>query len=167
MRRLAKDGGLRGASPSYGLWALSIVRDLSGPSPSANSSMHCHDNEEMQMNRGIKSRAIAFCLLTAVVVSSSPAQAKTIYLVCDTITYTVDLINKTVNNVPATINTTAFDWQKRTDYGGGIIRTWTWHIDRAAGAITTTLSTHFANGHVAADTATRPCKVSSAPSTKF
>lgn len=127
------------------------------------------------MNRDIKTKAIAFCLLTAAVVSSSPAQAKTIYLVCpgasdsttSTGTYTVDLTNKTVNNFPATINATAFDWQKRTDYGGGIIRTWTWHIDRTAGAITITLSTHFANGHVAADTATHPCKVSSAPSTKF
>ena len=116
-----------------------------------------------KMNRIIKIKAISFCVLAGALIASWPAAANTIFLTCPGAPYgdvlTVDLTNNTVNNVPATINATAFDWQTRNDYGGGIIRTKIWHIDRAAGTLKFTLSTQFANGHVASDTVSAPARL--------
>lgn len=127
-------------------------------------------NNRAMKPRDIKIKTIAFYFLMAALIASSSARAETIFIACSgayAATHTVDLTNKTVDNVPAAINARAFDWQTCVGCGGNTARITSWHIDRVASTIKITLEGHFPNGHVATDIATFPCKVSSAPSTKF
>jgi hypothetical protein len=120
------------------------------------------------MNRDIKIKSIAFCVLAIALAVSWPARANTIFLTCGSNSFTVDLTNHTVNNLPASITSTAIDWQK-TSYPepGGSAVSYS-HIDRIAGTYMTYFTAHFPNG-VTNDSPrdTHPCTAGSAPATKF
>src|SRR5260370_1155680 len=119
----------------------------------------------VKSNRGLCVALVALVLLLA---TSQIARANMIYLNCGSDTFTVDLTNSTVDNNPATISTTAIDWQ-RTDYpqpGGSALNHF--HIDRTTGTFTRYFTAHFPNGVVRdSPLVTQPCTVGSQPATKF
>ncbi len=135
------------------------------------------------MNRNSKIKAIVFCVLAAASLASWPARAETIFLKCDQgadwgdkrfITLTIDLTNNTANNLPATINATAIDWQEQTrpltlSSGVTVSATIYNHVDRITGSYTESVVFHVSSGEHGADPPPRtyPCTVGSAPPTKF
>ena len=109
--------------------------------------------------------------IAAIAVFWSPAaRADTIYLKCGSYDFTVDLKNNTVNNLPATINTTAIDWVKGPyDAGSGYTGKEYYHIDRTIGTVTRrneTISPSGQPGPAPLGT-TESCAAGSAPATKF
>ena len=107
------------------------------------------------MNHDIKIKAISFCVLATALTASWPAQADTIFLKCGTFNiFTVDLTNKTVQNIPASITPLSIDWQNT---GGEFVVHF--HIDRAAG----TLTVEHHGQNFPPDT----CAIVSQPPTKF
>jgi len=139
-------------------------------------------------------KAIAFCVLTGILSAARQAEAQTIYLTCDDtgqnkISITVDLTNKTANNLPAAINSTAIDWMysgTRIDWFENATRLEKFssgdtelpdsvisivmhnHIDRITGTYSRYTVLHSINGK---DTSgfgeTVPCALSNLPPAKF
>lgn len=109
-------------------------------------------------------------LLVLALLLSASAFAEAIYLQCangsQTKNFTVDLTASTVNNKPATIGTTAIDWQYELS-GGGVTATDYNHIDRVAGTYSEWVTYHFRNGDKTSNTTTGGCTPTSAPTTKF
>ena len=106
----------------------------------------------------------------AVLWSPTSAQAETIYLKCGSYDFTVDLTSNTVNNLPATINTTAIDWVKGPyDAGSGYTAKEYYHIDRTTGTVTRRNETVSPSGQPgpAPLGTTESCAAGSAPPTKF
>jgi hypothetical protein len=119
----------------------------------------------VKLNGGAR---VALATLAILVASSQVARADTIFLQCDTHTYTIDLTNDTVDNHPATINPTAIDWQTTQDFGNGGSAINYNHIDRTAGTARYGHTVHFPNGVVKdLDAQTASCTKVSAPPTKF
>ena len=111
------------------------------------------------MNRGIK--VVPICVLATILTASCPALANTIIFQCGT-RFTVDLKNNTVNDLPATINATAIDWQLTPGPADdtGVIY---YHIDRTTGILTENFAHHLPNGSTQSDDPTTyHCTVSSA-----
>jgi hypothetical protein len=116
---------------------------------------------------------VALVALAMLVVSSQTARAETIFLICNvgtnTKTFTVDLTNNTVNNLPAAIDATSIDWKKTYTPDGGKscdIAGENNHIDRTSGTWQTIATIHFCNGveHTWPPT-TGTCTKGSAPAT--
>jgi len=110
-------------------------------------------------------------LLVLALLMSASAFAETIYLHCTylhdfTKNLTVDLDAKTVNNDPATVGTTAIDWQTPAS-GDGLTATVYSHIDRVAGTYSERVTYHLRNGDKTSNTTTYDCTPASAPKTKF
>ena len=111
------------------------------------------------MNHGNK--LVPFCVLATILTNSCPAQATTIIFQCGT-SFAVDLKNKTVNDLPATINATAIDWQLTPEpaHDTGVVY---YHIDRTAGTLTENFTYHLPNGSAQSDDPTTyRCTVGSA-----
>ena len=111
------------------------------------------------MNRGIK--FVPICVLATILTASCPALANTIIFQCGT-RFTVDLKNNTVNDLPATINATAIDWQLTPGPADdtGVIY---YHIDRTTGILTENFTYHLPNGITQSDDPTTyRCTVGSA-----
>ena len=121
-------------------------------------------------------KGITVLLVLALLMSAS-AFAETIYLQCaykpdksQTINLTVDPDAKTVDNKPATISTTAIDWQLEVSVDGsthGETATIYNHIDRVTGTFSTRATFHFRNGDRTNPPSTYDCTPASAPKTKF
>ena len=118
----------------------------------------------------------ALVLVGASGVGSASARAETIFLTCTRagdapLIITIDLTNKTANNLPATISQTAIDWQ----YQGGsaspdVISSITTHhhIDRTAGTETEyTVFHQTSGGDSQGGSDTLSCTKGVAPATKF
>lgn len=127
----------------------------------------------LKVNAGV---CVMFAALVMLAASSQSARADTIFLTCNEgiigpKTFTVDLTNNTVNNEPATINSTAIDWQIQLhgDATGQVTSGRVYnHIDRTAGTIREYVTYHWANGRdITSDPNTYPCSVGSPPPTKF
>ena len=111
------------------------------------------------MNHGNK--LVPFCVLATILTNSCPARATTIIFQCGT-SFAVDLKNKTVNDLPATINATAIDWQLTPEpaHDTGVVY---YHIDRTAGILTENFTYHLPNGSAQSDDPTTyRCTVGSA-----
>lgn len=125
------------------------------------------------MNRYIKFKVIAFCVLVTSLAASGAARAETIFLTCTglypTSTITVDLTNNTVNNYPAKIDATSIDWREGpVPANEGMTMTRVRHIDRTAGTVTGYTSfDKEGNSQGASATLTVACSADSAPPTKF
>jgi hypothetical protein len=114
-----------------------------------------------------KIKAIVFAMLATALMASSPVSAETIYLQCSSYkTFTIDLTNSTVDNLPATINATAIDWQFKGVVANkpGLTFVDNRHIDRIAGTFS-----HYATDSTGDSSHWDPvpCTVISAPPTKF
>ena len=98
------------------------------------------------MNRD--GRLIAFFFVLAITLTASwPVRAETIFLTCNQGTFTIDLTNKTVNNLPATINATSIDWEVHTTYpDDGTTYSGQVHIDRTSGLMTSSGTLCFGSG---------------------
>ena len=94
-------------------------------------------------------------ILLAALAVAPAAHAETIYLQCGNSRYEVDLANSTVNNFPATINTTSIDWTI-SNQSQNLTRNY--HIDRVGGTFSATGTWV---------TAPQPCTKGSAPATRF
>jgi hypothetical protein len=127
----------------------------------------------------VKSRGSVRMLLVALAMllaSSQTARAETIFLTCtgegNPITFTVDLTNNTVDNLPAAIDATSIDWQKTYTPEGGKpcdIAGEKNHIDRTSGTFKRIATIHFCNG-VEKELGPIPlmtCTKGSAPVTQF
>jgi hypothetical protein len=125
------------------------------------------------MNRYLKFKVIAFCVLVTSLAASGAARAETIFLICPglypTSTITVDLANNTVNNYPAKIDATSIDWREGpVPANEGTAMTRVRHIDRTAGTVTGYTSfDKEGNIQGSGATSTVACTVGSAPPTKF
>jgi hypothetical protein len=111
------------------------------------------------MNHGNKFAPL--CVLAIILTTSCPARATTIIFKCGT-SFAVDLKNKTVNDLPATINATAVDWQLTPEpaHDTGVVR---YHIDRITGILTEYFTYHLPNGSTQSDDPTTyRCTVGSA-----
>lgn len=106
----------------------------------------------LQLNRAVRVMPAASALL---LLSFQVAQADTIFLKCGNMdTLTVDLTNKTVDNVPASITPLSIDWSDTT--GAFVLHL---HIDRTAGTLT---MEHHGHAYAAGT-----CAPVSQPPTKF
>lgn len=95
---------------------------------------------------------LAICIAT--LTASNSARAETIFLKCGTFNViTIDLTNKTVDNIPASITPTSIDWET---HGAFVVHI---HIDRIAGTETFE--------HHGQTFAPEPCKTVKKPATKF
>jgi hypothetical protein len=120
---------------------------------------------------------VALLFAGALGVGSVSARAETIFLTCTStigispVHLTVDLTNKTVNNLPATINEAAIDWvfQMAGDSTGYVSSgTMHYHIDRSAGTETEYPVFHLASGQDRqGGSNTLTCAAGSAPQKKF
>lgn len=104
---------------------------------------------------------------------STAANADVIYLQCGGGNFTVDLTNNTVNNLPATINTTAIDWKvgpqvyPRSNGSGNDTVTVFNQIDRVAGTFSSRIQVEFPGGMNTGQPSNVSCTAGSAPATKF
>jgi len=112
---------------------------------------------------------VTLVALAIVVASSQIARAETIFLKCSEGIYTVNLTKSTVDNHPATINETSFDWVVNWPPDQGTNSTSQFHIDRTAGTLDVVITTCFRNGICRQLPRVPPstCTKASAPSTKF
>jgi hypothetical protein len=124
------------------------------------------------MSHDFAFRSVAVLLLFTTLAFSLPSRAEILFLTCNspkypTRTLTIDLANKTVNNLPASINLTSIDW-KETDVQVGGTAIYRYHIDRASGVFTQKAQTRFDNGRlVDMGESAYDCNVGNPPPTKF
>jgi hypothetical protein len=140
-------------------------------------SWYRDEQKEMQMNRKIKVKVIAICLLAMTLAASWPARANTIFLNCPGAPYgdtlSVDLTKNTVDNYPAIINATTIHWQHSvpcadcTASNPGTV-TQVYYIDRTTGILKIYDEFNYQDGtHQRTGPFTHPCTVTHAPATKF
>jgi hypothetical protein len=113
---------------------------------------------------------IMLAALAVVAISSQAARAETIFLQCGQGSFTVDLTNNTVNNLPATGNATGIDWQVTQSFSTprGTETTVTYNpLDRTAGTLTNYFTLQWPGGNNSTPPSTISCTLGSRPPTKF
>lgn len=109
------------------------------------------------------SASAMFVALAMLVAGPQVARAETIFLKCGQMNMiTVDLTNKTVNNIPANITPVAVDWNNRNQYGESHF-----HIDRTTGEMTTSGTYFTANGNIPMPQGTDTCTIVVSPQKQF
>jgi len=115
------------------------------------------------MMRDYKIQFFALCLLVTALASPMLAQAETIFIKCKNIeTFSIDLTNNTVNNIPANIRPTAIDWEIVNQYGD-----FHFHIDRTLGTLTTSGTYYKSDGSHPIPQSTVSCAAVDQQTTKF
>jgi hypothetical protein len=131
----------------------------------------------VQVNRDIKIKAAAFCVLVGASTASWSAAAKTIFLNCPGAPYgdvlTVDLTNSTVDGHAATINATTFHWKHNercasctASHPGTAMQVY--YLDRTTGILKIYDYFNYEDGtQEKTGPFTYTCTVGQAPATKF
>jgi hypothetical protein len=124
------------------------------------------------LNHHCRMGFIKFGVLAMLLTASGAARADMIYLTCANVigpvNYTIDTANGTANNLHATINPTAIDWDEPLGSGSpGLTAVRHNHIDRAAGTWSSAI-TYNNNGQTSTgNEGPFPCTAGAAPATKF